>query len=102
MHDINFIRNFPDEFDKALAKRKLENRSEEIIAVDKEKREKMEALQKLQAKRNLLSKKIGERIKTGQDTISLQKDVELLKKQMQNYEEERKVNPSLSLGAHTG
>ena len=88
MHDINFIRNFPNEFDKALAKRKLENRSDEIIAVDKVKRKKMEALQKLQAKRNLLSKKIGERIKTGQDALSLQKDVELLKKQMQNYEEE--------------
>jgi seryl-tRNA synthetase len=59
MHDIRFIRDNPDAFDAALARRGLTAAAESIKALDAERRAAQTAMQELQAKRNELSKQIG-------------------------------------------
>ncbi len=38
MHDIRFIRNHPDEFDKAMSRRGIQPVSSDILAVDQKRR----------------------------------------------------------------
>ena len=38
MHDIRFIRNHPDEFDKAMSRRGIQPLSAEILAIDQKRR----------------------------------------------------------------
>jgi seryl-tRNA synthetase len=60
MHDIRFIREYPQVFDRALARRGLEPLAERLIALDERRREKILALETAQARRNAASKEIGE------------------------------------------
>jgi seryl-tRNA synthetase len=60
MHDIRFIRDNPDAFDKALARRGLEPQARRLIALDELRRAKILALETAQARRNAASKEIGE------------------------------------------
>jgi seryl-tRNA synthetase len=60
MHDIRFIRDNPDAFDKALARRGLEPQAQQLIALDEQRRAKILALETAQARRNAASKEIGE------------------------------------------
>lgn len=60
MHDIKFIRENAQAFDKAMQRRGLAPCAEEILKHDKEKRGDITALQQLQERGNQLAKKIGE------------------------------------------
>src|SRR5580700_5857451 len=60
MHDIRFIRDNPDAFDKALARRGLEPQAQRLIVLDEQRRAKILALETAQARRNAASKEIGE------------------------------------------
>ena len=60
MHDIRFIRDDPDAFDRALARRGLPPQAQRLIALDEKRREKIIALETAQARRNAASKEIGE------------------------------------------
>jgi seryl-tRNA synthetase len=60
MHDIRFIRDNPDAFDKALARRGLPPEAQRLIALDEQRRAKILALETAQARRNAASKEIGE------------------------------------------
>jgi len=60
MHDIRFIRDNTDTFDRALAWRGLSSRAQRLIALDKRIRAKTLALESAQARRNAASKEIGE------------------------------------------
>ncbi len=60
MHDIRFIRDNPDAFDKALARRGLPPQAQRLIALDEQRRAKILALETAQARRNAASKEIGE------------------------------------------
>jgi seryl-tRNA synthetase len=64
MHDIRFIRDNPDAFDHALARRGLEPQAQRLIALDEQRRAKILALETAQARRNAASKEIGEAKKT--------------------------------------
>lgn len=59
MHNINYIRENPIEFDNFMKSRGEKSISQKIIDLDKEKREAQTALQNLLAERNQLSKTIG-------------------------------------------
>jgi seryl-tRNA synthetase len=59
MHDIKFIRQNPDAFDLALAKRGLPAQSAAILKLDEEKRKLQTQLQELESKRNQLNKAVG-------------------------------------------
>ena len=60
MHDIRWIRDNPDAFDKALARRALPPQAQRLIALDEQRRAKILALETAQARRNAASKEIGE------------------------------------------
>ena len=55
MHDINFIRDNPDLFDELLNKRFIDPKSNEIILLDKKKRDILTKSQELRAERKNLS-----------------------------------------------
>ena len=59
MHDIRLIREFPDRFDAALARRGLAGRSGEILAIDEARRSKILAAETAQADQNRASKEVG-------------------------------------------
>src|SRR5580700_1435341 len=60
MHDIRFIRDNPNAFDKALARRGLPPQAQRLIALDEQRRAKILAIETAQARRNAASKEIGE------------------------------------------
>ncbi|MCM8730145.1 serine--tRNA ligase [Hephaestia sp. GCM10023244] len=59
MHDIRFIRDHPHAFDAALARRGLEPRAADLIALDERHRAVITEVQAGQARRNEASKAIG-------------------------------------------
>ncbi len=59
MHDIKWIRDHPDEFDRGLKRRGLAPQSATILAIDQSRREEVQKLQDAQARRNTASKAIG-------------------------------------------
>ncbi|MYG53146.1 MAG: serine--tRNA ligase, partial [Rhodospirillaceae bacterium] len=59
MHDIRWIRDNPEAFDAALARRGLAPESASLIALDARRREAQTEAQTLQSERNALSKNIG-------------------------------------------
>src|SRR4029077_3385697 len=60
MHDIRFIREHPDVFDRALARRGLAPESKRLIALDEERRKNILEFETAQARRNAASKEIGD------------------------------------------
>ncbi len=67
MHDIKFIREHPDEFDRALERRGLPPPARELLAFDEARRSAIQQLEIAQARRNAASKEIGEAKKTKDD-----------------------------------
>ena len=65
MHDIKTIRDNPAAFDQGLALRGLPAQSAELLKIDLEKRDHIQKLQDAQARRNALSKEIGEVMRAG-------------------------------------
>ncbi len=59
MHDIRWIRENPEAFDKGLGRRGLSPRAESLIALDEKRRAAILALQTAQERRNAVSKQIG-------------------------------------------
>jgi seryl-tRNA synthetase len=60
MHDIRFIREHPEVFDRALSRRGLAPESKRLIGLDEERRKKILEFETAQARRNAASKEIGD------------------------------------------
>ena len=92
MLDIRWIRENPEEFDQALAKRGVAPLSSEILALDKSWRDCVSRLQGAQTQRNALSKDIGKAKASGDNETAdgLISKVAELKIQIQNDEEEER------------
>jgi seryl-tRNA synthetase len=92
MHDIRFIRDNPDAFDRALARRGLEPQAQRLIALDEQRRAKILALETAQARRNAASKEIGEAKKTKDEEKAkgLLSEVATLKETISAMEAEEK------------
>jgi seryl-tRNA synthetase len=60
MHDIKWIRDNPEAFDKALGRRGLPGEAQRLIALDEARRAAITAFEQAQATRNAASKEIGE------------------------------------------
>jgi seryl-tRNA synthetase len=60
MHDIKWIRENPDAFDHALARRGLPGEAARLIAIDERRRATIGKLEQAQARRNAASREIGE------------------------------------------
>lgn len=68
MLDIKWIREFPEELDKALGNRSKGAISAYILSIDAQKREAMSKLQQLQSRRNELADLTGAAKKNGENT----------------------------------
>jgi seryl-tRNA synthetase len=87
MHDIVWIRENPEAFDAACAKRGLEAQSSEILALDHSVRQAKTSIQELQQRRNELSKQIGQAKAKGEDADAAMAEVAGLKDEMTGLEE---------------
>ena len=67
MHDIRWIRNDPEAFDAAMARRGVEPCAQQVIDIDAKRREAQTEAQELQTRRNELSKQIGQAKSKGED-----------------------------------
>ncbi len=97
MHDIKYIREKPEEFDKAMARRGLEPQTPALLRLDEERRGVQTELQEVQAERNEKSKAIGKVKSEGGDAQEIMGEVSALKNRMGELEErERTLVQSLS------
>ena len=94
MHNINYIRENPIEFDNFMKIRGENPIANKIIVIDREKREAQTILQNLLAERNLLSKTIGKlksenkdatneiaKVEDLKNKVSILKELEILKEE---------------------
>ena len=86
MHDINFIRNYPEAFDKSLLLRFLDPVSNKIISLDKSKREILTSSQDLRFKRKTISSQFAKSDDT--EKTKLQEEVRVIKEKIDNLENE--------------
>ncbi len=90
MHDIRWIRDNPEAFDAALARRGLAPESASLIALDARRREAQTGAQTLQSERNALSKDIGRAKAEGRDVADVIARVGAMKDRLGELEAERK------------
>ncbi len=86
MHDINFIRENPETFDKLLKKRFIEPKSNIIISLDTKKRSILTKSQELRSNRKTLSSSFSNL--NDSDKSELQKKVQLIKNQIDELEKD--------------
>jgi seryl-tRNA synthetase len=101
MHDIRFIREHPDAFDRALARRGLAPEAKRLIALDEERRKKILEFETAQARRNAASKEIGEakKIKDENKAAALMAEVATLKDMIPQLEAGAKTASQMLDGA---
>jgi len=90
MHDLRWIRENPEAFDRGLARRGLEALSTGILAADEKRRQVLTDLQELQSTRNDASKSIGKAKASGDEAAAndIIDKVAALKAQIQSSEDE--------------
>jgi seryl-tRNA synthetase len=86
MFDAKWIRENPEVFDRGRARRNLPPLSAEIVAIDAKRRAAQTSWQEMQAKRNDLSKQIGQLKSKGQDASAVMAEVAALKDKMAEAE----------------
>ncbi|MCD8497127.1 MAG: hypothetical protein LRZ85_03005 [Alphaproteobacteria bacterium] len=91
MFDIRAIRDNPENFDKAMARRGLSAQSPHILGLDEKRRAAQTELQTLQSARNEKSKQIGDVKKAGGDASAVMAEVAALKDKMAALELEEKA-----------
>ncbi len=100
MHDINYIRENSEQFDKELKRRGLEAAAKHILALDEIVRGDKANLQELLAQKNTIAKEIGAAKGKGEDASELFSKAEKLKSEIAELEsggaEEQKLHDILS------
>ena len=91
MHDINYIRENPTEFDNSMKLRGEESYSKIILKIDEDKRNTQTILQNLLAERNIISKEIGVLKSKKEDSEMLLKKVEKIKEETATLKELEKI-----------
>ncbi len=75
MHDIRWIRDNPQEFDRGLARRGLPPRAEEVLTLDRAWRAAETGVQEAQSRRNRIARDIGAAKRRGEDIEPLRRQV---------------------------
>jgi len=99
MFDTKWIRENPNEFDSALARRGAGAASAAVIALDDDRRAHIQKLQEAQTRRNSASKEIGKAMASGEKGLAekLKKEVSELKGFIQSGADiERDINDRLT------
>ena len=87
MHDIKLIRECPEVFDKALEKRGEGSKSLQVISIDTQRRKTIEKLEKLLAKRKMLSKNVGTTAGNNDNaTMSIRENIKKMKHEIARLE----------------
>ncbi len=86
MFDLKWLREHPEEFDRNLRRRGLPPAAAGILALDAERRALETRLQEDQARRNRLSREIGERRRRGEEVEALLAEVAALKERVKEGE----------------
>jgi len=84
--DLKWLREHPEEFDRNLRRRGLPPAAAGILALDAERRALETRLQEDQARRNRLSREIGERRRRGEEVEALLAEVAALKERVKEGE----------------
>ena len=87
MFDIRRIRDNPEAFDAAMARRGLDPQSPALLEIDAQRREIQTEMQSLQQERNEKSKAIGEIKKSGGDAQDAMNEVAAIKTRLTEMEE---------------
>ena len=93
MHDIKWIRENPDAFDRGLARRGLPGEAARLIAIDERRRASIAKAEQAQARRNAASREIGEAKKAREEARAqaLMAEVAELKASIPALEAEEKA-----------
>ena len=86
MLDIRWIRENAEAFDAALARRGLPPDAERVLAYDQARREALTAAQEIQARRNALSREIGQRKSRREDASAILAEVARCKQSQADLE----------------
>jgi seryl-tRNA synthetase len=96
MLDLRWIRENPEAFDAALARRKAEPMSATVLEMDEQKRDLQSKFQAMQARRNEAAKAIGKAKGAGENADELIREVAELKSSAQQMEaDERELTGKL-------
>src|ERR1700730_11940918 len=98
MHDIKWIRDNPDAFDRGLARRGLPGEAKRLIEIDERRRAAIQKAEAALARRNAASKEIGAAKKSNEEDAAqkLMAEVARLKTEIPALEaEERKLSQQL-------
>ncbi|HYB55519.1 MAG TPA: serine--tRNA ligase [Alphaproteobacteria bacterium] len=91
MYDLKWIRENPDGYDRGLVSRGLAPQAKAVLELDARRRAAQTAFQELQAKRNELSRQIGEAKRKGGESEALKAEVQHLKDELAAREAEEKA-----------
>ena len=93
MHDIKWIRDNPEAFDRALARRGLAGEAKRLIELDERRRAAIQKAEAAQARRNAASREIGAAKKSDDQTAAekLMAEVAALKDAIPKLEAEEKT-----------
>src|SRR3954453_24244315 len=93
MHDIKWIREHEEEFDRGLTRRGLPPESRKLIALDERRRAAIQKAEAAQARRNAASKEIGAAKKSNEEAAAqaLMAEVARLKSEIPALEAEEKL-----------
>ncbi len=91
MHDIKLIRENPKYLDNGLERRSMPHQAAMVVQLDIERRVVQTQLQELLAKRNDLSKQIGDLKRSGGDVTAITEEVAKLKTLAPELEEKEKI-----------
>jgi seryl-tRNA synthetase len=93
MHDIKWIRDNPDAFDGALARRGLPGDAKQLVAIDERRRAAIQASEAALARRNAASREIGAAKKSNEEARAqeLMAEVARLKEDIPRLESEAKA-----------
>ncbi|WP_288900640.1 serine--tRNA ligase [uncultured Sneathiella sp.] len=98
MLDLKWIRENPEAFDAAMARRGLSPQSEGLLILDADKRKIQTDMQEVQARRNAAAKEIGKAKASGGDADALIREVADLKGAAQDLEaRERELQAELDM-----
>jgi seryl-tRNA synthetase len=86
VHNIRWIRENAEAFDGSLARRGLPPAADRLLTLDRARRDALTAAQEMQARRNALSKQIGQRKARGEDASDILEEVARFKQEQADLE----------------
>jgi seryl-tRNA synthetase len=98
MHDIKWIRENPEAFDRGLARRGLAGEAKRLIEIDERRRAAIQKAEAALARRNAASREIGAAKKSGEEDVAqkLMTEVARLKDEIPRLEaEDKKISKEL-------